>query len=145
VSGSVHAIAAARLAAGGSRYTQSRQALVELLGSAGCPLTAEEIVARCGRHRGSVYRNLGVLAGSGVVQAIAGHAEFTRYELDEALIGHHHHLACTTCGALTDFALPPDLESQLENAVAAIAKRDRFGASGHRLDVVGLCRDCRTP
>ena len=102
-------------------------------------------MARCGRHRGSVYRNLGVLADSGVVQAIAGYAEFTRYELDEALIGHHHHLACMTCGALADFALPADLEAQLEDAVAAIAKRARFTASKHRLDVVGLCRDCRTP
>jgi Fe2+ or Zn2+ uptake regulation protein len=107
-------------------------------------LTAEEIVARCGHHRGSVYRNLGVLADSGVVHAIAGYAEFTRYELDEALIGHHHHLACMTCGALSDFALPADLESQLENAVAAVARRARFAASGHRLDAVGLCSDCRT-
>jgi Fe2+ or Zn2+ uptake regulation protein len=49
------------------------------------------------------------------------------------------------CGALTDFALPPGLESQLEDAVAAVAKRARFAASGHRLDVVGVCRDCRTP
>ena len=136
MSGSVHAIAAARLAAGGSRYTQSRQALVELLGSAGCPLTAEEIVARCGRHRGSVYRNLGVLADSGVVQAIAGYAEFTRYELDEALIGHHH-LVCRSCGRAEEVEGPA-----VERWTSAVAEEFGYTDVNHTVEIFGICSSC---
>jgi len=135
---------AARLRTVDQRYTQGRRRLVGVLREAEAPLTIQQILgADRGLAQSSVYRNLAVLEEVGAVTRIVTHDDFARYELAEDLTEHHHHLICTSCGDVSDFALAPDVESDLEQALRRVARRSGFAADGHRLDLVGTCGTCR--
>ena len=139
----LHDAVAARLAHNDGRYTGARRDLIEALAAAGRPLTVDEIVVRAPRQRpSSVYRNLAVFEAEGVVHRMAGVGEFARFELTEALVGHHHHLACRECGAMTDVHLPHQLESELDRVLTDLAHTEGFELSSHVLDAVGICRAC---
>jgi len=139
----LHAAVSARLADHDGRYTGARRALIEALVGAGRPLTVDEIVVRApGQRPSSVYRNLAVFEAEGIVHRMAGVGEFARFELTEALVGHHHHLACRECGAMTDVHLPSDLEGDLDRVLSDLAHAEGFELSSHVLDVVGICRSC---
>ncbi|MEZ5142492.1 MAG: Fur family transcriptional regulator [Acidimicrobiales bacterium] len=141
--GELHTTVAQRLRADEQRYTPGRRALVEVLAAAGRPLTVDEVLgADDSLAQSSAYRNLGVLERAGVVHRVVTADEFARYELDEALTGHHHHLICSVCGSVADFTVDADLERALADSLAAAARRHGFAAEHHRLDLVGLCADC---
>ena len=144
MSADVHRAVATRLARGEGRYTRSRRGLVDVLLAARRPLTVDEIVAGGpGLTLSSVYRNLATFEEAGLVHRLAGHGDFARFELAEELVGgHHHHLACRTCGALIDVELPAALEAELERALARLARRQRFEVGAHRIDAVGRCAAC---
>ncbi|HEY6379624.1 MAG TPA: Fur family transcriptional regulator [Candidatus Dormibacteraeota bacterium] len=139
----LHDAVAARIKTGEGRYTRSRRQLVEVLVGARQPLTVEEIL---GHDReltlSSVYRNLAVFEETGLVRRLAGHGDFARFELAEELTGHHHHLACGRCGAMTDVELPARLENELESALAKLAGQQGFELESHRVDAVGRCSSC---
>jgi Fe2+ or Zn2+ uptake regulation protein len=138
----VHQIAATRLRDLDQRYTPKRRALVEALLVSG-PRTIPELLADlAGQAQSSAYRNLTVLEEAGVVHRIVGSGQFARYELAEDLTGHHHHLICSTCGAVDDFTLSDAVERSLEDALRRSARRSRFTATHHRLDLVGTCTRC---
>jgi Fur family ferric uptake transcriptional regulator len=139
----VHEAVAARLADRASRYTGARRDLIQALADAGRPLTVDEIVVRAPKQRpSSVYRNLSVFEAEGVVRRLAGVGDLARFELTEALVGHHHHLACQVCGAMTDVHLSPDLEGRLERALDDVAAAEGFTLTSHVLDAVGVCQGC---
>lgn len=58
-------------------------------------------------------------------------------QLADHLIGHHHHLVCTTCGRVDDFVAPAEAESMLDAVLVAAVEGTGFRAAGHRLDVLG--------
>ena len=139
----VHEAVAARLADRDGRYTGSRRDLIQALAEAGRPLTVDEIVVRAPRQRpSSVYRNLAVFEAEGVVRRLAGVDDLARFELTEALVGHHHHLACQQCGSMTDVQLPADLERALERELGRLAGAEGFTLGSHVLDAVGVCQSC---
>jgi Fur family transcriptional regulator, ferric uptake regulator len=142
----VHDAIAARIKTGDGRYTRSRRQLIDVLLATQQPLTVEEIL---GVDReltlSSVYRNLAVFEETGLVRRLAGHGDFARFELAEELTGHHHHLACGTCGAMMDVELPAELEAELERALATLARRQGFELESHRVDAVGRCSSCLRP
>jgi Fe2+ or Zn2+ uptake regulation protein len=139
----LHEDVAARLADHDGRYTGSRRDLIQALAEAGRPLTVDEIVERSTRQRpSSVYRNLAVFEAEGVVRRLAGTDDVARFELTEALGGHHHHLACQHCGAMTDVQLPHDLERQLDEALTQLARSKGFAVRSHEVDAVGVCKTC---
>lgn len=132
-----------RLRHAGQRYTASRRRLVELLAEAGSPLSVDEVLEHRPRlPQSSVYRNLAALEQAGVVVRVGTGNDFTRYELAEAISGHHHHLVCTSCGKVTDFTIPARLEALVDDAAAHADLTAGFRAEAHRLDLLGLCRDC---
>ena len=93
----------------------------------------------------SAYRNLAVLEACGVVHRVAGSDEFARFELAEDLTDHHHHhLICTSCGAVADFTAPDGLERSVEALAAEVAATAGFAADHHRLDLFGRCAACHT-
>ncbi len=139
----LHVTAAQRLRDDDQRYTTGRRALVTLLAGAGRPLTIGEVLACDGSlAQSSAYRNLAVLERAGVVHRIVTSDEFARFELDETLTAHHHHLICSGCGAVTDVTLGADVERALADACADVARRHGFTAEDHRLDLVGRCAAC---
>ncbi len=140
----LHDQAAERLHADGQRYTPQRRELVALLAELDQPLTIPQLLEkRRDLAQSSAYRNLAVLERAGVVHRIVTTAEFARYELTEDLTEHHHHhLICEACGDVSDFTVPPQIEADLEAAVAKVARRTGFRVSDHRLDLVGTCARC---
>jgi Fur family ferric uptake transcriptional regulator len=140
---SIHQAVAARLNDDGARYTNGRRALVEILARARQPLTVEELRALSSAPQSSIYRILAVLEDAELVHRFTNtNSEFARFELAEDLTGHHHHLACATCGTMTDVTLPADVEDHLDRAVALLAAQQRFAVDEHRLDIIGTCATC---
>jgi Fe2+ or Zn2+ uptake regulation protein len=139
----VHEVVATRLRAVGQRLTSNRQALLDALTAAARPLTIPEILdERPDLAQSSVYRNLVVLEEAGVVHRVLGTDEFARWELTEDLAGHHHHLICSSCGRVDDVPASAGLERSVAAAAAEITRTTGFTTQQHRIDLVGLCRDC---
>jgi Fe2+ or Zn2+ uptake regulation protein len=139
----LHDTIAARLAADGQRYTDGRRELVARMLGAPQPLTIPELLDAPPRlPQSSAYRNLAVLEQAGVVHRITASGDFARFELAEDLTEHHHHLICSSCGAVEDFTAPAGLERTLGKALAEIEAAHGFAADRHRLDLIGRCADC---
>lgn len=135
---------AALLRSADQRYTSGRKRIVAALRDGDGPMTIPQILdADRSLAQSSVYRNLVVLEEVGAVTRIVTRDDFARYELAEDLTEHHHHLICTTCGQVSDFALTPAVEADLDKALRSVARRTDFSVEGHRLDLVGVCADCR--
>ena len=144
MSAELHRAAAARLAEHEQQYTRNRRALVDVLASAGAPVTLPELLDHdASLAQSSAYRNLGVLIEAGVVRRLLHGGDHARYELAEHLTEHHHHLICETCGTVVDVTLPARLESSLDRAFDEVATASGFAASHHAIDVYGTCADCR--
>ena len=140
----MHGVVERRLRLIDQRYTSGRRAVVDLLVSAGHPVSIGDIAERLpGLPRSSAYRHLTVLHAAGLVRRVTASDEFTRFELAEDLTEHHHHLLCMSCGKVIDVTLPASFEQQTAEAIGQLADAEGFQAHGHRLDVLGLCSACR--
>jgi len=140
----VHEIAHRRLAAVDQRYSDGRRQLVEALRRSAHPMIAAEIVdAARDLPQSSVYRNLAVLESAGVVVKVLTNGDRAAFELAEELKGHHHHLVCVSCGQVLDIAIPEKLERLLDEGLAPTAAHAGFVLTGHRLDLLGRCAQCR--
>jgi Fe2+ or Zn2+ uptake regulation protein len=140
----LHAEAARRLRSIDARYTSKRRLLVEVFEAADRPMTLPEVMAaEPSLAQSSVYRNLAALELAGVVRRIATNDDFARFELAEAVSGHHHHhLICSTCGAIEDFTLPPRIEAAVARELEGVAQARSFETVDHQLDLLGRCADC---
>ena len=138
----LHAAVAERVEQAAQRYTTGRRALIDVLDSAGRPLTLGEILESGDWPQSSVYRNLGILGEAGVLRRIAGTDGQTRYELSEDLTEHHHHLVCVRCGAVEDAETTAKLERTMSRIIDEVTAASGFQAVDHRLDIVGLCARC---
>jgi Fur family transcriptional regulator, ferric uptake regulator len=85
----------------------------------------------------TVYRTLEVLVESGLVRAHDFGEGFKRYEPMPAH-AHHEHLICERCGSVVEFQ-----NERLERMLPVIADEHAFQHSRHRVEIYGVCRDCR--
>jgi Fur family ferric uptake transcriptional regulator len=141
--GELHQTVERRLRDVGQRYTANRRALVDALVAARAPVSIGELLG--GKRevpQSSAYRTLAVLEQAGVIRRIITDDDFARFELDEGLTEHHHHLVCSNCGRIEDVEVPADVERSLGRSLDRLAKRAGFASVGHRLDLIGLCRSC---
>jgi len=142
--GELHGVVEHRLRRADQRYTAGRRAIIDLLVSTGHPVSIEDIAERLpGVPRSSAYRHLTDLETAGIVRRVTANDEFTRFELAEDLTEHHHHLLCVNCGKVIDVTLPAGFEKDVSKAVGELADAERFEAHSHRLDILGICADCR--
>jgi Fe2+ or Zn2+ uptake regulation protein len=140
----MHSVAERRLRQIDQRYTSGRRAIIDLLLTAGHPVSIEDIAERLpGLPRSSAYRHLTNLHAAGLIRRVTASDEYTRFELAEDLTEHHHHLLCLNCGKVTDVTLPAGLEQQVTDAITNLADAGSFQAHSHRLDVLGLCAACQ--
>ncbi len=140
----LHTLVEARLRHVDLRYTNGRRILVDLLIATGRPLSIADIADSLPElPRSSAYRNLVDLQTAGVVRRIAASDEFARFELDEHLTEHHHHLICTSCGRVIDITLSGAFERTASRHLAELAAAHDFRPSSHLVDVMGTCSDCR--
>jgi Fur family ferric uptake transcriptional regulator len=139
----LHDAVGARLRTASQRYTSGRRQLVELLADAARPETIPELLERApSLAQSSAYRNLVVLEEAGVAHRVVTSDERARYELAEDLMGHHHHLICTSCGRVDDFTVSARMERNLETALSNAVSGTGFRPAAHRFDVIGTCARC---
>jgi Fur family transcriptional regulator, ferric uptake regulator len=139
----IHAVIEARLRRAEQRYTGGRRALIELLLEVGHPVSIADIGAALpSLPRSSAYRHLVDLQSAGVVRRIAATDEFARFELDEHLTEHHHHLICTSCGRVLDITPSAAFERTVSRQLGDLAAAHGFTPLGHLVDVLGTCADC---
>lgn len=132
---------AALLSGKGVRATPRRLEVLEELARERDDATAQQLWARL-RERGSgtglatVYRTLALLAEHGVVDVLSHHGGEQCYRLCGD--AHHHHLLCSRCHRVVEVR-----ECDLGEWLAAVAARHGFVATEHRIEITGLCADCR--
>ena len=82
----------------------------------------------------TVYRAVAAMEAAGFIEALGTRDGATLYARC-AHAGHHHHLMCTGCGAVTDVECTVD--------TGAAGGQAGFEVTGHRLVLYGLCGCCR--
>lgn len=91
-----------------------------------------------GIGQATVYRTLKLFAEAGLAREILLHDGQTRYE--HILAGEHHdHLICTGCNAIIEFE-----NETIEKLQDDIATRHGFLIRSHKLELYGLCPECRS-
>ena len=146
----VHVEVSRRFVQYDQRYSVKRRAIVALLENSDRPLTITDILQRSKTVKGtkneiaqsSLYRNLVVLEQVGAVQRVFSTDDIGRYELNEEILGHHHHMVCSVCGDMRDVVIPEQLEEKLDSALTQLAKQSGFTLDQHRLDLIGRCKKC---
>lgn len=123
------------------KATPRRLHLLSLLAKANKPLSAHEFKDIWKQGKTDVvtlYRALEALASAGIVRRVDLQHGHTDYEL--VISGeHHHHLVCTGCGTIEDFAECP---------IKPIERRALRGSSKfsslqeHSLEFFGICNVC---
>jgi Fur family ferric uptake transcriptional regulator len=125
----------------GYRLTAPRRAFAGLIASRQGHFTADELLEeskrrRLGLGRATIFRSLEVLADLGVVERLvlpSGSHAFVACEP-----AHHHHVICSSCGRSKGVS-----DLGLEQVAAAVERRTGYRVDAHRLELFGLCPDCR--
>lgn len=132
------------LAQNGHHSGQARRALLGLLSSQPCALSAIEIEdeLRASKRpvaRASIYRILDELERLRLVQRVQVGQDMTRYEPVRGGAGHHHHLVCDSCGTVTPFT-----DENLEEAIRKLSRRLPMRVAEHEIVLHGSCQACAT-
>src|SRR5205085_9827805 len=91
------------LLANGHRLTNPRRALINVMRGLGDHFTAEGLVAASPEvGRATVFRTLRLFQDIGTVCQVVLDDGTLEYRLTSG--GHHHHIVCSECGAVDDFA-----------------------------------------
>ncbi len=122
-----------------SRRTRQLEAVRRVLAASRDHPTAAQVHARVRKllpriSLGTVYRNLQKLVATGQAMSVRlgdGAAHF------DGVATEHDHFVCQACGRIID------LQAAAEPAVDTTGlQRAGFAVRGHRLAVVGFCREC---
>jgi len=119
--------------------TQQRERVLEWLAGTDCHPTATQIHEALqpefrGLSLGTVYRNLEVLVGDGLVSEVSCPGAASRFDGNPS---PHHHFICDTCRRIIDVELPEPrgLVKRLEGEHGLRPRRVS-------IDFYGLCPDC---
>ncbi len=121
------------------KVTPARLATLAALSKSSRPMTAEEIhvkVGKSGIDPVTIYRTLASFEAHTLVKRVDLHRDAVHFELADP---HHHHIVCTSCGAMEDFDVCD---------VEAIGKKILRHSSNfktiqeHSLELFGLCKKC---
>jgi Fur family ferric uptake transcriptional regulator len=123
------------------RSTSQRTAVLDSLRASGRFRTAQDIYSdlRAGGARiglTTVYRHLQKLADDGTIHTVQTADRQTAYRLCGE--GPHHHLVCVSCGSGIEIA-----DAELDGWVEAQASRRGYSELTHRVEIFGLCPECR--
>ena len=125
----------------GYRLTPQRIMILSAIENSDHHISAEEIYAQIvtkypNVNISTVYRTLELLKKLGLVTETDMGEGRVRYHPAEK--GHHHHLVCRECGAVTDLD-----ESLLAPLKSAILREYKFTADLNHMAILGYCLKCR--
>lgn len=124
----------------GVRITPQRHAILSyLMDTMGHP-TADEIYRALeprfpNMSVATVYNNLKMFIEAGLVRELTYGDSSSRFDAD---VSNHYHIICEKCGKIEDFTYPSldEVERKGEEVTG-------FEVHGHRLELHGVCKDCR--
>ena len=120
----------------GHRLTRPRKRLLAALAALGDQFTAEELAAAApGVGRATVFRTLRLMLDLGTVCQVVLDDGTLHYRITSG--GHHHHISCSECGAVIDFAT-----CDIDDLLGELSRRTGYAIEAHRLEVYGRCADC---
>jgi len=122
----------------GIRITKQRRVLLDQIDQLDTHLTADQLYNLVRKKipnisLGTVYRNLEILSGAGLVKKLNIDGERSYYD---GGLHDHYHARCVNCGRIKDVSADQvgDLDSEVHI-------KD-FNITGHELVFVGLCSAC---
>jgi Fur family ferric uptake transcriptional regulator len=130
-----------RILAAGERITPQRDVIAGVLEATTRPLSASALcdaVQRLdpGIGRATVFRTIAALEHAGIVEQLSLPGERSGYLLC-GTAGHHHHLVCQHCGAVSD--LP---EEAVGPFFSTIERDHGFRVDHASFSLYGTCRTC---
>ena len=126
----------------GLRSTRQRDIILDFFLATRQHVSVEELYlkiksAHPGIGSATVYRTLKLLVEAGLAREVLLHDGQTRYE--HVIEGEHHdHLVCVNCNAVIEFE-----NATIEKLQDEIAARHGFYVKNHKLEIYGLCAQCR--
>ncbi|MDO8964540.1 MAG: transcriptional repressor [Coriobacteriia bacterium] len=125
---------------GGGRASAPRLAIARaVLGMQGAftidDLARSARVTDSGIGTATIYRAIASMSAAGFIESIGGR-DGTAIYIRCAEHGHHHHLVCTSCGAVAHTPCPVD------RAVIDHAGAQGYLVTGHEVNLYGLCARC---
>jgi Fur family transcriptional regulator, ferric uptake regulator len=121
------------------RLTTQRQIILEELAKVTSHPTANEIYDMV-RQRlpriglGTVYRNLELMADSGLIQKLEVAGTQKRYD---ATVSPHYHIRCIQCNKVDDIEIP--VQHHINELATSICD---YQILGHHIEFSGVCHDC---
>ncbi|KJR97123.1 MAG: Fur family transcriptional regulator [Desulfobulbaceae bacterium BRH_c16a] len=121
------------------RLTTQRQIILEELGKVTSHPTANEVYDMVRKRLpriglGTVYRNLELMADSGIILKLEVGGTQKRFD---ATVAPHYHVRCTSCGKVDDIDI--EVQSQI-NQVAE--NSSNYMILGHHIEFSGICPKC---
>jgi Fur family transcriptional regulator, ferric uptake regulator len=126
----------------GLRSTRQRDIILDFFLATQQHISVEELYLKIkavhpGIGNATVYRTLKLFVEAGLAREVLLHDGQTRYE--HIVEGEHHdHLVCTSCNAVIEFE-----NETIEKLQDEIAMRHGFYIKSHKLEIYGLCAQCR--
>ena len=122
------------------RSTKPRRIILDELKKVASHPTADEIynIVRERLPRvslGTVYRNLEIMGGSGLIMKLEVAGTQRRYD---GITEPHYHIRCEICGKVDDIQIKP-----LGNIEREVRGATPYDISGHRLEFRGRCPECK--
>jgi len=133
---------AAALDRAGYSMTEPRRVVANLVGARDGHFTALDLVQdatnrRLGVGRATVFRTLELFGELGLVERLdLPNGEHAYVACEPA---HHHHVVCQRCGRSSEIET-----CGIDEVAAAIETQTGYVVDTHRIELFGLCGDCRT-
>ncbi|MFT5701198.1 MAG: Fur family ferric uptake transcriptional regulator [Desulforhopalus sp.] len=122
------------------RLTTQRQIILEELGKVTSHPTANQVYDMVRKRLpriglGTVYRNLELMADSGVILKLEVGGTQKRFD---ATVQPHYHIRCSLCGKVDDVHI------EVQEQINQLAKNaSNYEILGHHIEFSGICHDCQ--
>lgn len=131
-----------RLTESGVRPTRQRLMVLKELAREPNDATAQDLHRRLikrGNKIGmaTVYRALNSFAEAGAIDVLPNSSGESCYRLCTSGV-HHHHLVCSQCHSVVELT-----DCRLDEWLSKVLRSEKFLPTGHTLEVVGLCVNCK--
>ena len=131
-----------RLRQRGYKLTAQRQAVVSVIALSHEHLTPTAIYGKVrqeypGIGLVTIYRTLEILTKLGLICEVHSSGSCRSYLLRRPS-GHHHHLICSNCGKVVDFA-----DCDIKELEKKLSQETGFKIESHLLEFSGRCQDCQ--
>lgn len=125
-----------------NNYSKQREIILEVIKRNRIHPTAEQIYKLVTKQepkisKSTIYRNIGILLETGVIQKIKIDSGADRYDYIDT---PHYHAICRKCGEVYDFEYDFN-KKEIENA---IIKKSKIEFQVENITIQGICVNCKS-